>query len=316
MSCGSDSSSGPVDPSAHVVDLPGAAGVIDFDDIVYSRALDRVLVPARESGLYLVDPRNGTARRAGRLGSADSADEGGRMLFVLDREARTITVLDERGQVATSVKLDVPADYVRFVPSRRELWVTEPAASPSGIEIFALGSGAAPAPRRSGFIAVPDGPEALALATRRRTAYTHAGADLLAIDIDRRTIDGRWPTGCPGTHGFPRVDARERRVLASCASNGEVALIDPASGRAVAREAAGGDEALPGYSPTTDHFYVRGDPGTKLVTLQRSKAGFRRVRTVNVPQDGHCLTADESGHYWTCDARAGRILQFEDRAAR
>jgi hypothetical protein len=35
-------------------------------------------------------------------------------------------------------------DYVRYISTTGELWVTEPEASPSGIEIFALDEGAAP----------------------------------------------------------------------------------------------------------------------------------------------------------------------------
>ena len=316
-SCGSDGDRGRVDPSARIVELPGAAGVIDFDDIVYSRELGRVLIPARQSGLYLLDPSNSTARRVGRLGSADSADEGAGLVFVLDRDEGTITLLaPEDGRVVRTLNLNAPADYVRYLPDRRELWVTEPAASPSGIEIFALGSGAIPNPRRTGFIEVPNGPEALILAPRRHSAYTHAGSDLVAIDIDQRAVRARWPTRCRGTHGFPRVNGQETHVLASCAHDGEVALLDLGSGRALARHAIGGHEALPAYSPATDHFYVRSDPGTKLATLQPTRRGLDRVATVDVPRDGHCLTADDRGHYWTCDARGGRILQFGDRPAR
>jgi len=43
--CGSGSDDSAVDPSASVVSLPGAMRQIDFDDIVYSERLSRVLVP-------------------------------------------------------------------------------------------------------------------------------------------------------------------------------------------------------------------------------------------------------------------------------
>jgi hypothetical protein len=54
---------GRLDEAARAVALPGAIRAIDFDDIVYSPSLGRVLGPARESGLYVIDPRNDPARR-------------------------------------------------------------------------------------------------------------------------------------------------------------------------------------------------------------------------------------------------------------
>src|SRR5215212_7415226 len=74
--CGAGEDTSRIDPAADVVSLAGAMRGIDFDDIVYSDRLGRVLVPARRSGLYLIDPTNGQADRVGHRGTADSADEG------------------------------------------------------------------------------------------------------------------------------------------------------------------------------------------------------------------------------------------------
>ena len=311
--CGSDQTASLAVPGARVVELPGAQGAIDFDDIVYSRRLRRVMVPARRSGLYLVDPGSGAATRVGRISSADSADEGEGDVFVADRERRTIAAVDPRsGRTTSSFKTDAPLDYVRYVPPTRELWVTEPAASPPGIEVFSLAGDPRSTPQRAGFIPVPGGPEALAIDATRGTAYTHAGKDLAVIDIARRTVTARWPTGCTGTHGFPQIDNHHQLVLASCAGDGTVSLLSLTDGRQHGRYAAGGGEALPAYSATTRHFYVRGDPGTRLVTLEPSRAGLAKVGEVTVPRAGHCLTADGAGHYWTCDAEHGRVLRFDD----
>jgi hypothetical protein len=48
--CGPAQDEADVPPGARVIELPGAADGTDFDDIVYSPALQRVLVPARERG--------------------------------------------------------------------------------------------------------------------------------------------------------------------------------------------------------------------------------------------------------------------------
>jgi hypothetical protein len=79
---------------------------INFDDIVHSPGLGRVIVPARESGLYLIDPGSDQAERLGHVGSADSADEGDDMVFVLDREQRVVNVLERTsGRTVASVDL-------------------------------------------------------------------------------------------------------------------------------------------------------------------------------------------------------------------
>src|SRR5215218_3762057 len=265
--CGSGEHSSRVDPAADVVSLPGAMRGIDFDDIVYSDRLGRVLVPARRSGLYVVDPANGQAERVGHVSSADSADEGRGLLFVLDR----------------------------------------------GIEIFTVPEGPAPTPRHAAFVPVPDGPEGLEWSAMTRKAYTHAGADVTAVDLGSRAVTARWSTGCDGTHGFPRVDEHDALLLASCNGDGEVVLLDLDDGRRLDRYAVGDGEALPGYSSRSNHFYVRGDPGTRLATLAPSSHGLRLVKEVAVPEVGHCLTGDTVGHYWTCDADGGRILRFDDR---
>lgn len=311
--CGTGQDGANLPAEARVVELPGAADEIDFDDIVYSPRLQRVIVPARQSGLYLVEPDTGTATRLPAPGNVASADEGRGLLFLADRSERTITVVNAAdGAVLSSVSTAAAPDYVRYIPATGELWVPEPGASPPGIEIFALAEGPAPTARPVGFIAVPDGPEGFATSSARGSAYTHAGSDLVVIDIATRAVTARWATGCTGTHGFPRADARGEVALASCAENGRVVLLDLDDGRQLGQYSVGGGEALPAYSDRADHFYVRSDPGSTVATLQPSHDGLTLVHQVDVPATGHCLTADNRGHYWTCDADRGRILRFDD----
>jgi hypothetical protein len=320
--CGSGTREPSPPLDGRIVELPGAAGEIDFDDIVYSPQLQKVLVPARESGLYLVDPETTTATRVPNTGSGTgtgtssvaSADEGRGALFLADRSAGMLTAVNPAdGAVLASAPTSAPPDYVRYIEATDELWVTEPDAA--GIEVFAFSDEATPTPRPVGFIAVAGGPEGFTTSPTSKTAYTHAGSDLVAIDLATRTVTARWATGCDGTHGFPRVDDRLGVVLASCADNGAVSLLDLDDGRQLGRYEVGGGEALPAHSDRTGHFYVRSDPGTILATLRPSENGLTLVREVTVPEVGHCLTADDRGHYWTCDAQQGRVLRLPDSAA-
>jgi hypothetical protein len=76
---------------------------------------------------------------------------------------------------------------------------------------------------------------------------------------------------------------------------------------------SGGGEALAALSGP-GRFELRADPGIRLATLAGSRTtGLRVIDTVAVPQAAHCLTGHGEGHYWTCDADGGRILQFSDR---
>ncbi len=311
--CGPGQDDADVPPGARVIELPGAADDIDFDDIVYSPALQRVLVPARESGLFLVEPDSGTATRVEHTGSVASADEGGGLLFLADRAGRTITAVDPRdGRTRSSVSTTAPPDYVRYIPSTGEVWVSVPGGSPSAIEVFALDEGPVPGLRQVASISVPGGPEGLTVDAAGQRAYTHAESDLVVIDVTSRTVTARWPTGCDGTHGFPRVDERLGVILASCVADGAVSLLDLDDGRRVGGYEVGGGEALPAHSDRTGHFYVRSDPGSVIATLQPSEDGLTVVRQVEAPESGHCLTADDRGHYWTCDSKQGRVLRFDD----
>src|SRR6266498_3633396 len=89
-------------PSGDGVDLPGSSPGIGFDDLRYSTALHRVLVPAGRSGnLDLIDPDNlGVTIIAGFSVTPDfsgghddgptSVDEGRGFLFVTDRTSRKL----------------------------------------------------------------------------------------------------------------------------------------------------------------------------------------------------------------------------------
>jgi DNA-binding beta-propeller fold protein YncE len=304
------SSTGQVDDSAQVVDLPGALDKVNFDDVAYSAESHRVLVPALQSGVHFVDPASGEATRLDFAGSAHSVDTNGQLLFVLDRASQQIHVVGpDDGQTLSSASTSPRPDYVRFVKATGELWVSVPAAE--RIEIFAVEDGGA-GTHRVGSVDVPRGPEGLTLTAAGDTAYTHAGSDVVAIDTEEREVTSRWPTGCEETHGFPAINENDGLLLASCAKDGKVTLLDANDGRWLAEYEVGGGESLPAYSPHSNHFYVRSDPGTKVVTLKASRSGLTLVGEVEVPAAGHCMGAGDAGRYWTCDEDSGRLLLFRD----
>src|SRR5918996_5805656 len=106
-------------PRMTPVALPGGEGGIGFDDLVYSKALDRILVPGGRTGrLDLVDPKTlkveaiegftSTERfRGGHGQGTTSADSGAGLLFASDRDRRTVTLVDPRQKkILGGVQLD------------------------------------------------------------------------------------------------------------------------------------------------------------------------------------------------------------------
>src|SRR2546423_2666411 len=264
--CGSGTNHTNPPLETRVVELPGAADEIDFDDIVYSLRLQRVLVPARDSGLYLVEPDTATATRVPGTGNVASADEGRGVLFLADRSASTLTAINPvDGAILSAVRTSAPPDYVRYIDATGELWITEPSAA--GIEIFALSDGPTLVVGPVASITVPHGPEGFGISLVRKAAYTHAGNDLVVINLVTRAVTARWATGCDGTHGFPRIDDSVGVVLASCANDGAVSLLDADDGKQLGRFQLGGGGALPAHSHRTGHFHLRADPRTTIATL-------------------------------------------------
>src|SRR5512142_1407610 len=88
------------------VELPGAAGGIGFDDLVFSRELHRIIAPAGRTGrLDLVDPSNGQvvsiegfsrtdSPARGHAQGTTSADAGQGLIFATDRGTRELVAVD------------------------------------------------------------------------------------------------------------------------------------------------------------------------------------------------------------------------------
>jgi hypothetical protein len=315
-SCGSGDGGGNIaSDSQPTVELPGADAPIEFDDLTYAPDLDWLLVPARDSGLYAVEPDTAKAHRVPGIAAADSVDAGEGLLYVLDRDEGIIVSVDPNlGKLLATTRTSSASDYVRYVAAGDEVWVTEPSAQ--RIEVFAAGPGRGRL-RSDGFIRIPDGPEALTIGPSGSTAYTQSfDGDLVAIDIGGREVADTWPSGCEQSHGFPAIGRADALALAGCAADGEVALLEiAAGGRVLDSFSTGGGESLQAYSPVTGHFYVRPDPGDTIATLTVTNDGLELVGDVEVPENGHCLAVDDRGSYWTCDEDAGRVLRFTDPAA-
>jgi hypothetical protein len=314
-------------PTTVPVPIPGGEGGIGFDDLGFSSALHRVIVPGGRTGnLVLIDP---TTRELTRIGgfSTDtkyggghgegttSADEGRGLLFASDRSKRQLVVVDPaRRAIVVSVKLAAGPDYVRFVQPTGEVWVTEPGAEQ--IEMFSIPKDGTPTPARVGVVHVAGGPESLVVDVPRGRAYTHLWKkDTVSIDLHNHAVVGRWKNGCDESRGIA-IDEERGLLFAGC-DEGKATTMDlRKNGNVVGKADTGKGVDVIAYSPQLHHLYVPGEDSATMTVLDVASDGkLSPVTTVPTAKGAHCVAADDKGGAWVCDPHGGRLLLFADSPA-
>jgi hypothetical protein len=308
-------------PALRAIRLSRGDGGIGFDDLGFSRQLRKVLVPAGGSGrIDLVDPdsfavtsaRRGapTTYAGGHGDGITSADSDGARIFATDRTSRRVLVVEPTtGALLGSAALAGHPDYVRWVASTRQLWVTEP--HEERIEVFSLGSDNEP--RAVGPVRITGGPESLVIDETGKRAFTHLWNGVtLALDLGKRAILARWPNGCRGSRGIA-FDEADGIVLAACAEGKLVALDANHDGRRLGSVATGAGVDVIAYDAILRHAYVPAAESADMTVVSVSPRGeLRGVKVVPTAKGAHCVAADDRGHAWVCDPVHGQLLLFSD----
>ena len=309
-------------PAPVVIPIPGGEKGVGFDDLKYSPALKRVVIPAANTGsIMLVKPGSWTLTHIGSLGDAKeyggghddgitSADEGRGFLFAADRTSERLLVVDPKGgRVVSGARLASGPDYVRYVEPTGEVWVTEP--DKDRIEVFHL-EGNPPKPVHDDFIDVKGGPESLVVDVARAKAYTNLWkAKTVSINVKNRGRVGEWENGCDGSRGIA-LDEERGFLFVGCAE-GKGATLDVRSGRVLGRISTGNGIDIIDYSPSLRHLYLPGGKsGTLGIVEVASTGALTLVTEVPIPTGAHCAAADDAGHAYVCDPKGGRILVVAD----
>ena len=310
-------------PNGTPVKLPGASPGIGFDDLRYSASLHRVLVPAGRSGrLDLVDPDtlavtsiDGFSAKAAFAGGHDdgptSVDEAHGKLYVTDRTNRRLLVVDPaRSAIVGSVELGAGPDYVRFVETTNELWVTEPAAD--RIEIFRIAEDGSPT--SSGTIGIENGPESLVIDRKRGRAYTHRWQrSTVVVDVRTRSAVAEWPNACASSRGIALDEARGW-LFAAC-DEGVVSVLDiEHGGKILSTFERGSGYDVIGYDEKLGHLYLAGSSCSCLMILGVTPQGtLRMLERLKAPKSTHCATVDDARHAWVCDPDSGFVWRIDDR---
>jgi DNA-binding beta-propeller fold protein YncE len=303
--------------------LPGGENGIGFDDMGFAPSIHRVLVPAGRSGnLDLIDPDTeqitaigGFSSRAsfggGHGQGVTSADEGRGLLFATDRDAKRLDVVDPKTQsVIATAPLASGPDYVRYVSTTGEVWVTEPSAG--RIEVFSVPEDSAPKPAHVDFISVPGGPESLIVDNARGRAYTHLWTDTtLAIDLKSRKIAKRWKNGCRGSRGIA-MDAARGFLFVGC-DEGKLTVLDLNKGAELGTASSGSGVDIIAYDSHLAHAYLPGEESATMAIVGISSRGAATVlATVKTDEGAHCVAADDRDQVYVCDPSKGTILVFKD----
>lgn len=303
--------------------LPGGEGGIGLDDLQFSSSLHKVLVPGGKTGkLFLIDPQtkeitaipgftSAASVPGGKVRGTTSAVEGMGFLFASDREAKQVKIVDPNAKsIVGTANLEGGPDYVRFVAPNKEVWVTEPHAKE--IEVFTLQAGDKPSLTHSTKIAFDDGPEALAVDAKRHRAYTHVGANTLAIDLATHAVVATWPHGCSGEAAGLDLDEARGWVLVGC-GEGKAVVLDAEKGTEIGHASSGEGVDIMAYRPDKGHLYF---PGAKSGTLSvfgvSDKGALSLLGTAPSAERAHCVTADDQGNVWVCDPKGGRLLLYRD----
>lgn len=306
------------------IELPNGEPGIGFDDLRYSSALHRVLVPGGRSGaLFLIEPETGNARAiegfsstpdfgGGHDDGPTSVDEGRGYLFVTDRSSLSLHVVDpNQGAIVVTAPLAAGPDYVRYVAATDEVWVTEP--SGDQLEIFSLAKEGLPTPTSVAVIPVDNGPESLVIDGTRGRAYTHRWqASTIAIDLASRAVVAEWPNGCSASRGIGLDEARGF-LFAACREGTATVLDAAGDGRVVSALARGAGYDVMGYNPALGHLYLAGGDCACLTVLGLSASGeLSYLGRFDAPGDTNGVVADDVGNAWVSEPGEGRMRRVRD----
>lgn len=310
------------------IPIPGGEQGIGFDDIGYSPQLGKVLIPAGGTGnLVLMDPVNHALSVIPGVAAAQAAGQGHGegttsavyaegYLLASDHDPAEIVVVNRRSKtVVERIALQSGPDYVRYVESRHEVWVTEP--EKEQIQVFSYHINAKPILTPETVIHIAGGPESLVIDNRRNRAYANLWKDkTVEMTLDSHRVLAEWPNTCEGSRGLALDETRDLLFVA-CAEGKAVTLSPAKNGKVLASASAGTGIDIISYSPRLHHLYV---PGARAATFTifdvASSGALSLLGTYKTAEHAHCVTDDNAGHVFVCDPRGGNIFAFRDSASR
>lgn len=315
------------------IPIPDGAPGIGFDDMKYSPDLKKLIVPAGRTGdVDLIDPMTNEVTRisgftkvatftAGKhRNGSTAADYGAGKIFAIDNDTKTVKVIDPvAGMVTFSTMLKQAPDYVRWVESTSEIWVTMPqnpgvqVTNPE-IEVLKVTDGAAPT--HDADISFPTtGPEALVIDNKRNRGYTNNGfgGDTYAVDLKTRMVAETWKNGCTALTVDLEFDDARSFLMVACAAGRMVVLDTANGGKSLGEVMVGQGVDICAYNPTLHHMYLASQGSMDLAIVGISAAGVPKVLgMVPTAMGAQMVASDEFGNAWVVDPGAGQLIKVHD----
>jgi DNA-binding beta-propeller fold protein YncE len=290
----------------------------------FSSELHAVLAPAGGTGcvelfdsvsvartsLCGIGPGGGYAGAHGE--GTTSADFGAGFVFAIDRSSQSLQVVDPKTkQIASKAPLAGGPDYVRWVASRREIWVTEP--DEEQIEVFSLVSEAPPTLSRAGTIAVKGGPESLVIDADHNRAFTHLWrGSTVQINIADRTVSAAFANGCNGSRGIA-LDSARGQLFAGCTEGKAVVLDIDHGGKVISSVDTPSGVDIISVNVTLHHLYVPAASDGSVAVLGVGSGGkLAKFGVFQAAKGTHCATGDDHGRVWVCAPDTGSLMVFDD----
>jgi hypothetical protein len=301
-----------------------ASGGIGFDDLLFSPELHAVLAPGGATGCVnlfesatlskteLCGVSRGGSYAGGHGEGTTSADAGAGFVFAIDRNTQSLKVVSPKtAQVVATARLAGGPDYVRWIESAREVWVTEP--DQEQIEVFALSMGSPPTPSRVLAISIKGGPESLVVDAHRGKVFTHLWAGhTVAVDIAKHTAEVPFANGCRGSRGIA-LDPKNGLLFTGCAEGKVTALDLERGGKQLGSLEVGSGVDIIAINLDLRHLYVPSASDGSLAVLGVSTRGvLRRIADFHAATGAHCVASDDRGRAWVCAPDAGSVLVFDD----
>jgi DNA-binding beta-propeller fold protein YncE len=303
-------------------------GGIGFDDLWFSTEMRSVLAPAGGTGCVqlfdsgsfaqssLCGVGSGGAYAGGHGEGTTSADSGAGFVFAIDRGSQSLKVVDPKlKRVVASAPLAGSPDYVRWVSSKREVWVTEP--DQEQIELFSLTSDSPPQVVHAGAIAVPGGPESLVIDAQHDRAFTHLWRGrTMPIAISSHATGPSFANGCSGSRGIA-LDAERGQLYVGCAE-GKAVVLDVEHGNRILSSAETSDGVdIIAVSSSLHHLYVPAASDGRVAVLGVAKQGkLTKLGSFQATKGTHCAISDDRDRVWVCSPDDGSLLVFSDRFPR
>jgi hypothetical protein len=300
-------------------------GGVGFDDLWFSSEMRAVLAPAGGTGCVEVfEPASlaqtslcgvtpGASYVGGHGEGTTSADFGAGFVFAIDRGSKALKVVDPKlKRVVASASLGGDPDYVRWVSSTREVWVTEP--DQEQIELFSLASDNPSSIARIGAIAVKGGPESLVIDAQHDRAFTHLWhGSTVPIALRSHATGKSFPNGCSGSRGIA-LDPERGQLFVGC-SEGKAVVVDVEHGNEILSfaETADGVDII-AVNVSLHHLYVPAASDGSVAVLAVPKQGrLAKLGVLQATKGTHCAVSDDHDRVWVCSPDLGSLLVFDDR---